>query len=122
MGTVALGVAMVLLATLILPQFSSSYRYCQARTWQGAVGNVYTNCTNRYQDAFNTSFVDASSGTHTENGATDPVTTDNANAESFCLDCTTLGGYRTTMQGITLLVFVLAIIGFGIYFIPKVRM
>lgn len=122
LGAVALGLAFVIISSLILPYFSSAYRYCQALQWEGAEGSVYTNCSNRYQDAFNTSFVDTVTRSHTEGGITSPVEADTGNAtDPFCLNCETLGGYRVPMQGMVLLVLVLAIVGFGVYFMPKVR-
>lgn len=124
-GTVALALIYVIVASLVLPYFSSSYRYCQALQWEGAEGNVYTNCTNRYQDEFNTTFLSCfgtTCTTHTENGKTSPVRTTAVNLTSYCLNCATLGGYRGAMQGIVLLILVLGLVGFGVYMMPKRRL
>lgn len=124
---VALGIIFILAANLILPYFSSSYRYCQDLRWEGATGNVYTNCTNRYQDAFNTSYVACVYETigdvcvsHTENGITSPINNNATNISSYCLNCLTAGGYRIATRGLVLLVLVLGLIGFGIYFLPRI--
>lgn len=109
--------------TLILPQFSSSYRYCQGLEWKGAAGDVYTNCTARYQEEFNETEVAqraaGATGSHTENGVTSPVDDDAINVTSYCLNCETAGGYRTANQGLNLLILTLALVGFALIFLPK---
>ena len=119
MGAIGLTVLFLLASTLILPYFSTAYRFCSNKQWEGATGGVYTNCSNRYQDAFNQTPVPASGGYHTENGETNPVDSDSLNSTQFCLNCSVLGGYRTTIQGLTVLVLVLALIFFGVKYLKR---
>lgn len=120
----AIGIGLMILfliaSTLIMPNFSTAWRYCQAREWVGADGGTLTNCTTPYQNA-NTTFVDNGTGIHTENGRTDPVASDNTEANSFCLNCSVAGGYRPTVQGLVVLAMVLGFVAFAIYFWPKGR-
>lgn len=121
----AVGIGMMLLfilaSTLIMPQFSKAWRYCQAKEWVGTQGGVLTNCTTPYQTA-NTTFVDNTTATHTEDGETNPRDTDtDGGTNRFCLNCKTLGGYRTTVQGLVVLVLMLALITFGLHFFPRRR-
>ncbi len=122
-GTVGLLLLFLMASSVFMPFFSSSWRYCQARQWNCGVAGVYTNCTSRYQDPFNTTVVDPSTGTHTEGGLTDPVDTDTTQAACthYCLNCETAGGYRTSAQGLLLLVLVIALIGFGVRYLPRMR-
>ena len=115
---VGLLIVFLLTATIILPQFSTAWRYCQAKEWVGAEGGTNTNCTTPYRTA-NTTMVDHTADTHTEAGDTSPVADDNGLADNFCLNCATLGGYRTTVQGLAVLALAMAFIGFAIYFFPK---
>jgi len=41
---------------------------------------------------------------------------------THCYQCTTFQGWQSTSQGLILLVLVIAIIGFAVYFLPKVRL
>jgi len=105
-------------STLILPNFSKAWRFCQAKEWVGAHSGTLTNCTTPYENS-NTSYVDPAGTSHIEEGETSPLAADNLNADQFCLNCKTPGGYRTTVQGLTLLALVLAIIGIALLFFGK---
>lgn len=115
---IGLLILFLLFSTLIMPQFSTAWRYCQGREWVGATGGTLTNCTTPYQNS-NTSYVNPAGATHTESGQTDPVVTDNDAADQFCLNCATVGGYRATNQGLTLLILVMGLIGFALRFFPR---
>jgi len=117
-SVIGLTILFVITGSIMMTQFSNAWRYCQARQWVGAQGGALTNCTTPYQTS-NTTYVNPAGAEHTENGLTSPIATDNANANSFCLNCATLGGYRTTVQGLTLLVLAIGFIGFGLYFMKK---
>lgn len=115
-GGIALALLFILASTVMLPYFSTAWRYCQALQWVGAHGSSYTNCTVPYQTS-NTSAVSGTS--HTENGITSPVATDSGNSDEFCLNCATQGGYRTTVQGLSVLILVIGLIAFGLHFFGK---
>ncbi len=106
-GTIALAILFLLFSTIIMPQFSSSYRYAQALCWDNTTANcdyspvtnltevlVGTNCTGQMEDSSNT---------------------------AWCQRVLTAGDYRATNQGIVLLVLVIALIGFGVMFISRIR-
>lgn len=40
---------------------------------------------------------------------------------THCYQCTTFQGYRTSFRGLVVLVFVLGLIGFAVWFIPRFR-
>lgn len=118
--SVGLLLLFLLASTLILPNFSKAWRFCQAKQWNPDDGGLLgANCTTPYTNA-NTSAV---TGTpHTEDGETVPAEVDIDPYESidvYCLNCETLGGYRTTVQGLVLLALALALIGFAMIFLPK---
>lgn len=98
----------LLAATMVLPFFNTAYNFCQAKSWNCETGTSYANCTQRYQEAYNTTVV---SGTTYLN---DPVTGSICLKE--CLNCDTRGGYFATNQGLTLLVLVMALLGIGMAF------
>lgn len=116
-GAVGLMIAFIVFGAVVMPEFSKAWRYCQALSWEGATGGVYTNCSDRYQDEFNTTFVDVTAGSHTENGITSPIGSDNTGSSSYCLNCKTTGGYRTTVQGLTLLTLSIGVIAIGARYI-----
>ncbi len=109
---IAAAILFAIVSAVVLPFFSRAWRYCQAREWVGAQGGVLTNCTTPYQTA-NTTAVDPTAASHTEQGETSPVATDNTNADVWCLNCSTLGGYRGAMQGLLLVMFVVVMIVLG---------
>ena len=118
---VALGLALVFIITssILLPQFSSAWRYCQARQWVATQGGVMTNCTTPYQTA-NTTFVDTTGTSHTEGGLASPLNSDTGvGVDRFCLNCSTAGGYRTTVQGVLLLVLVLFLVAIGLRYFGR---
>jgi hypothetical protein len=110
-------VAFVLLATMILPQFSLAWRFCQARAWYVANGS-YTNCSARY--SVNSTPV-TTNDTHTENGETIPFGDgdfDNpTGVREYCQNCDTAGGYRQTNQGLLLLVLVIGLVGIAVAYL-----
>jgi len=119
--SVAYGVGLLILfllgSTLIMPHFSSAWKYCQAREWNPDMGGLLgANCSIPYTNA-NTSAVTASP--HTEGGLTSPVEEAGENVDVYCLNCERPGGYRTTVQGLTVLALALGLIGFALYFFPK---
>jgi len=113
------------MATLIIPQFSSSYAYCEELQWNCDADRSFSNCTSRRQEQRNTSVV--KEGSHTQDGVTTKVdstcqtnaTAGGGGAPYYCLNCETLGGYRSTVQGLALIVIAIGLIGFGLYFLPK---
>lgn len=120
--SVGLLVLFLLGSTLIMPQFSKAWKYCQALQWNpdegGALG---ANCTTPYTNTNSTPVVNETTK-HTEEGDTWPVDQDSTAIEGvdyYCLNCDTPGGYRTTVQGLVILVLSLALIGFAIKFLPK---
>lgn len=117
---IALVIVFLLASTLILPQFSNAWRYCQAKEWVGTHGGTQTNCTVPYTAA-NTSAVAPAGGTHTEGGETNAVDTDTVGTDIYCLNCNTEGGYRSTVQGLTFLMLALGFIYFAVNFIPSRR-
>lgn len=113
-----IAVVFVLVASITMTYFSRSWRYCQDVRWVGADAEATTNCTRRYGDGFNTSYVDAENDTystylHTEDGQTWPVDPTAKNASAYCLNCQTAGGYRVTNQGLMVLIFALFAIAVG---------
>lgn len=126
--SLGLVVLVVVASSILLPQFSTSWRYCQAREWKCADGGTTTNCTTPYATSNTTQVVLNATGSatsHTELGLTESVETDDCsnhtNVDNFCLNCDTAGGYRSATQGLLLLGLVLGLMGLGIKFIlPKV--
>ena len=117
--SIGLVIVFVISSSILLPQFSTAWKYCQAREWVATQGGVLTNCTTPYTTA-NTSFVDTTGGTHTESGLTSPINADTgAPVDAFCLNCSTLGGYRTTVQGLVLLLLVLFLVAIGLRFFGR---
>ena len=121
--SVSYGIGLLVLfligGVLVLPMFSDAYRYCQTVKWAGAHGTGTGNCT--YDDVnFNTSEITAgSTGQHTESSlGTYDIEADHS-ADRYCLKCVTEGGWRTTTQGLVILVLVVGMIAFALYFFPK---
>ena len=119
MGAIGLVILFLLASTLIIPQFSNAWRFCSNKQWEGATGGVYTNCSSRYQDAFNQTSVLADSTHHTEEGETNPVNADSLNSTQYCLNCSVQGGFRSTVQGLVLLIMVLGLIAFGLRYMKR---
>jgi len=109
---------------LVIPQFHDTYSYCQQLQWNCDDDKSFTNCSSRYQDGRNRSVI-TNAGTFTQDGQTvqvDSACLPNATAggaSSYCLNCEELGGYRTTTQGLGLLVIALGFVGIALYFLPK---
>ena len=117
--SIGLVIVFIIGSSILMPQFSSAWKFCQAREWVATQGGVMTNCTTPYQTA-NTSFVDTTGGTHTEGGLASPINADTGvPVDAFCLNCSTLGGYRGTVQGLVLLLLVLFLIGVGMRFFGR---
>jgi hypothetical protein len=116
---IALAILFIFTATIILPNFATTYNFCQIPQWKSANGGVTTNCTSPMLSGTNTSLCTPGS-TYTQGGFTANVESNNG-ADSFCLNCNTPGTYRSLNQGVLLLTLVVGIIGFGIYFIKVKR-
>lgn len=101
----ALGLLFLMIPTVIMPSFSSSYRFAQVTCWT----NTTANCD--YDTTVNTTPLTTSqvSCGASEYGA----------ATSYCQRISTAGGYRTANQAIILLLLVVAMIGFAVYFVKK---
>lgn len=124
--SLAIGIGLLVLfllgSTLIMPQFSSAWRYCQEVKWTGANAGVTTNCT--YDDDpahFNNSMINVSTTyTYTRSGVgTYDIDATADGASSLCLGCLTAGGWRTSTQGLLLLVLVAALVTFALYFFKR---
>lgn len=116
---IALLVVFLLASTIVMPQFSNAWRYCQNRQWNPDHANAQgANCTNLYQNATNDSAISGVSE-FTMNGLTSNVEDGGENVAYYCLNCDVAGGYRTTIQGLAVLTLVMGLIGFAIYFLPK---
>ncbi len=114
---IALTVMFLLLAVLVLPQFSRSYRYCQDLQWNPDNSSDYAECPNRYWDAQNTSVVSTSPYSQTTDDETISAPVPDLAGTLFCINCETEGGYRSANQGLVLLIIVMGLIGFAIRFI-----
>lgn len=114
-GGIGLTILFVLVSTVILPNFATTYNYCQNPAWKpdNSSSGVYTNCTDRVQDAYNS----------TPSPTDYPITVDTAedyrNYTNLCLNCDTRGGFSTTLKGITVFILVIAMIAFGVWFWNK---
>lgn len=121
-GAVAILILFILASTIMLPEFRKSWQYCQNPRWRADNQSVGTNCTNEI--AFNNTPI-TSAGTWTADDGKSYVCggdQDCTTATSrFCVNCDTLGGYRTSTQGLVLLILVMGIVGIAVAFIPKLR-
>lgn len=114
-GVIALTVLFLLMATIVLPQFANTYNYCQNPAWKpdNSSDGTYTNCSSRVQDAYN------STPTPSDYPITEDTTDDHLNYTKLCLNCDTAGAYRTTIQGLAVLLIVIGVIGFAVYFLRR---
>lgn len=106
---VALLVLFLLASTLILPQFSSSYNptSCSATNWIDNSTYYASDCS-EYATSIGSASVIQNS--------TPQSCPDESNF--CCLGCSNWS-FRTTSRGMILLVLVIALIGLGLYFLPK---
>lgn len=123
---IAVGIGLVLLfimaSTMIMPFFKQSWQYCQDMVWEGAQGGTLTNCTRVIENSNTTAVMVAGNISHTEGGYPAARVAADANylfTNQFCLNCNVAGGYRTTSQGLTLLVLVIGLVGFAVYFFKR---
>lgn len=114
-GGIALAVIFLILPSLVLPMFNESSNYCAITKWYGADNGVLTNCTD-VKTASNSSFVDLAKTTYLGQ----PLDQDNGMADQFCLNCET-GGRVSMATGIIVIILIISLVGFAIYFVPKMR-
>lgn len=112
---IAMAVLFVMLGTVVLPFFQDTYSKatCQNPAWNCANAGAYTNCTNRIQDAYNTTPLP------TDYPIVESTAGDTTWCSHLCLDCETAGSYRTTAQGLLVLGLIVAVIGFAVYFMRR---
>jgi len=106
-GGIALAVLFLMLSTIVLPFFSSSYRFAQATCWT----NTTSQCD--YDIATNTTVISSALACSAS------VFPTGLSGVTMCQAISTAGGYRSMTQAAILLVFFLAIIGFALRFMPK---
>ena len=117
-GAVAILILVVLASALLLPEFGKSYGYCVAPVWKMDTDYSASNCSDGVTRGGNASAITAAGSYAANNGITYPCTTDcNPDSANFCVNCDTRGGYRTSNQGLLLLVLVMALIGIGLTYI-----
>jgi hypothetical protein len=110
---VALTIFFLLASVVILPYFSSAYRYtCSAYQWKPAAGGVTTNCTTLIVSANDSALTAGSS--YTQEGVNSPTAA--GLASSYCLDCTTQGS-RATSTGMVLFVLLIGFIFVAVTFL-----
>jgi len=111
-GGIGLVMLFLLSSTLILPQLDGAMdRSCSSITWRCADGGVKTNCT--YDMGTNTT------STPTDYPIIETTAGDHVWCSEQCLSCDDSGGFRTTTQGLLLLVIVIGLIGFAVYFMRR---
>lgn len=114
---IALAVLYLMLNTVIFPNFKKSWQFCDTKTWYPAHGAVTTNCTSLVDTKNDTML---SGATFTEDGET--WATSGVGAQNnFCLSCSTEGNYRSTNQGLQVLILVIALVGFGVGFLKYIK-
>lgn len=117
-GAIALALLFILTTSIIMPQFNTTYNYpsCVANstTWYNA--SRYAGTTTVCQ-VYNTSTLDQTVGLQACYG-TDGATGENSSV--CCRTCTNFS-WRSSGQGLFVLVLVMALIGFAVAFIMKIR-
>lgn len=103
MGGIILAIIFVLLGNLIMPQFSTAWRYAQDLCWT----NVTASCD--YDTTVNTTVI-TNANTCTGSGYAQG---------DLCQAVQTAGGYRVANQGLMILILIIALIGFALTFWSK---
>ena len=110
---IALAVLFIMLSTMVMPYFSTAFRYAQDVCWTGTAANCDYD-TNTNSTVITNSTAVTGTGLY---GVCAPTATNFATA--MCLHITTAGGYRSITQAVILLIFFFTILGFALRFLPK---
>jgi hypothetical protein len=108
-GTIALALAFIIIGSLIMPSFNTSYNpaTCVTSAWANNV-TTYSDCIE---------YAARGGGAIQYNASAVGCDT---TFPACCRSCTNWG-YRDTYRGLQLVVFLLAIIALAIMFMPKMR-
>jgi hypothetical protein len=106
-GAIAMAILFAMLSIIVLPYFSSSYRFAQSTCWT----NTTANCD--YDSTVNTTVI---ASTQACSAGVFPA---GLSGGIMCQAIVTAGGYRVINQSLMILVFFLAILGFALMFMPR---
>lgn len=108
-GVVALMIVFLVFGALVMPYFSSAWRFAQdVCLTPSDTGDTVGNCT--YDKTANTTVIVAGDHICTGND-------ENSTAGIWCQKVQTAGGYRISTQGLLLLILVMALVGTALYFL-----